>query len=68
MTQAELTDVASYCYGEPREAAGEILRLRSALFDAKLKLQLYRNAHSGKYIGGVEYTQLMKRIDDALSP
>lgn len=41
--------------------------LSDALLDAKLKLQLYREKHSGEYIGGVEYTELMRRIDAALA-
>ena len=50
----------SYIY-EQREA------LRSALASAKEKLKLYRAAHSGEYIGGMEYVMLMQKIDAALT-
>jgi hypothetical protein len=40
--------------------------LRGTLLAAKEKLRLYRAGHSGEYIGGVEYTSLMKQIDDVL--
>lgn len=33
---------------------------------AREKLALYRAAHSGEYLGGVEYTELMRRIDAVL--
>jgi hypothetical protein len=36
--------------------------LRAALRDAKEKLELYRS----EYVGGVEYRELMRRIDEAL--
>lgn len=42
-------------------------RLREALKVAREKLVLYRQEHSGVYIGGVEYTQLIRQIDDALN-
>ena len=37
--------------------------LRDALGSSKKKLELYRNQHSGEYIGGMEYTALIKCID-----
>lgn len=40
--------------------------LRKALLLAKEKLALYRAAHGGEYVGGLEYTALVKLIDDAL--
>ncbi len=40
--------------------------LREALEAAKLKLSLYRGEHSGEYVGGMQYTDLMTMIDEAL--
>lgn len=40
--------------------------LYALLQECKHKLQLYRDQHSGEYIGGVEFTQLRRRIDKAL--
>lgn len=42
------------------------IAMRQALLDCKEKLQLYRAQHSGAYIGGVEFIELMRRIDAAL--
>jgi hypothetical protein len=36
------------------------------LRNAREKLVLYRQAHSGEYIGGVEFTTLIRSIDAAL--
>jgi hypothetical protein len=58
----------------------EIMRLRSALAEkekeceglreavvaAKIKLALYRERVGPSYVGGQEYTSLMKSIDEAL--
>lgn len=44
----------------------EITSLRTALSRAREKLTLYREAHGGEYVGGVEYTQLIREIDAAL--
>lgn len=44
----------------------EIGRLRTALKAAKEKLTIYRASRSGEYSGGMEYTALMKLIDNAL--
>ena len=44
-----------------------IVRLRAALALAKEKLELYRAQHSGEYVGGVEYSELMQQINAALS-
>jgi hypothetical protein len=30
------------------------------------KLRLYREAHGGEYVGGMEYTALQRRIGDAI--
>lgn len=53
--------------------AHEIVRLRAlsetraaALEAARHKLTLYREQHSGEYIGGMEYTALLRMIDTAL--
>ena len=40
--------------------------IRQTLIDCREKLTLYRQQHSGEYIGGVEYTQLLNSIDIAL--
>jgi hypothetical protein len=40
--------------------------MRQVLIDCKEKLRLYRAQHSGEYVGGVEYMELMRRIDAAL--
>lgn len=42
------------------------ITMRQVLIDCKEKLQLYRKERSGVYVGGVEYTELMRRIDAAL--
>lgn len=36
--------------------------LSQLLWDCAYKLQRYRVAHSGEYVGGVEYTELQRRI------
>jgi len=41
--------------------------LIDALKDCKEKLKLYRENHSGEYIGGREYMGLMKDIEQALA-
>lgn len=48
-------------------AIDRIAELEAVLSAAKKKLELYRAQHSGEYVGGVEYTELMARIDAALS-
>lgn len=45
---------------------GDVAKMRAALQDARYKLQLYREAHGAQYLGGVEYGELMKRIDAVL--
>lgn len=37
------------------------------LKDCKEKLSLYRAEHSGAYVGGVEYTELIARINAYLA-
>jgi hypothetical protein len=59
-----------------REATTEIDRLRQlvaeadprgdALRAAREKLVLYRQTHSGEYVGGTELTALLRQIDQAL--
>lgn len=51
---------ASGCMACKLEAA------KQALFEAVIKLSLYRAQHSGEYVGGIEYTQLQKMIDEVL--
>lgn len=41
-------------------------KLAEVLTQAREKLKLYRAVHSGEYLGGVEYSELMRRIDEAL--
>lgn len=48
------------------DAAARLATYAAALKAAKEKLALYRAAHSGAYVGGVEYTALMDMIDKAL--
>ena len=39
---------------------------RMALMQAREKLALYRQQHSGEYVGGMEYSSLLKLIDEAI--
>lgn len=39
---------------------------REALIKAREKLQLYRANCSGEYVGGMEYTALIKIMDEAI--
>lgn len=48
------------------KAKRRIVKLEGALRRAKQKLILYRAEHSGEYIGGTEYMNLMEIIDAAL--
>jgi len=48
------------------EAAARIEALEEALRRAKDKLECYRKNHSGKYVGGMEYSALMQAIRAAL--
>ena len=41
--------------------------LRRLLMDCAEKLNFYRAQHSGEYVGGVEYTELQRRIVAALT-
>uniref|UniRef100_A0A6M3LUC0 Uncharacterized protein n=1 Tax=viral metagenome TaxID=1070528 RepID=A0A6M3LUC0_9ZZZZ len=41
--------------------------ITTVLSNCKTKLQLYRANMDGEYLGGVEYTELIKRIDDLFS-
>ncbi len=51
-----LVDYASYA------------QLEQTLRNAREKLVLYRQAHSGEYIGGVEFNTLIHSIDAVLTP
>lgn len=44
----------------------ENMQLRELLRLARAKLELYCAGHSGEYIGGMEYNELIRRIDAAL--
>ncbi len=48
------------------ELLGRSANRRMALMKAREKLVLYRAQHSGEYIGGMEYTALLKLIDEAI--
>ena len=52
---------------EARKAEVAGIGVEKALREARQKLQLYREAHSGEYVGGLEYTQLIRLIDIALT-
>ena len=45
----------------------QINELRMLLAKARDKLALYRAEHSGEYIGGTEYTELMRQIEKLVS-
>ena len=47
--------------------ADAILELMRAAESAREKLKLYRSQHSGEYIGGMEYTALINKLDNALA-
>lgn len=49
------------------EAYQKIGQMKQALEHAKEKLQLYRDDHTGAFVGGVEYTQLIREIDAAIA-
>ena len=52
----------------PQPLREEIL---SVIYNCKIKLQIYRNQLGGAYAGGIEYTELIKRIEklcERLSP
>ena len=44
-----------------------VFELEDVLRQAKEKLELYRQSHSGEYVGGTEFSVLMRRIDAVLS-
>ena len=46
--------------------AKRIRELQAVLRAARDKLVRYREQHSGEYVGGMEYTALIKRIDAVL--
>lgn len=46
----------------------QVDNMSTVMREARHKLQLYRDEHSGVYVGGVEFTELMKRIDAVLPP
>ena len=52
--------------GEISDLIREIDDLKELLADCKVKLAHYREQHSGEYVGGVEYTEIMARIERAM--
>ena len=42
------------------------MTLEQLLIACRTKLQLYRDAHSGEYIGGMEYSALRRELDAAI--
>jgi hypothetical protein len=48
------------------DLTAKVAALHAALTAARDKLALYRACHSGEYIGGIEYTALVRLIDSAL--
>lgn len=47
-------------------ASERLGRMREALLLSKQKLQCYRDIHGDEYVGGFEYSALMRKIDEAL--
>jgi hypothetical protein len=47
-------------------ARAKIARMRGTLIAASTKLCLYRAQHSGEYVGGVEFHELMRQISEVL--
>lgn len=43
------------------------VQLRRVLLLCREKLVLYRKEHTGEYVGGMEYTVLLREIDAALT-
>lgn len=56
----------------PQELYASLLsenaQMRTLLRAAREKLALYRAQHSGQYVGGIEYTTLVREIDAILKP
>lgn len=44
----------------------QLAEARKVLLWSRQKLELYRSEHSGQYIGGMEYTELIRYIDAAM--
>lgn len=57
------------CGASAHNAKVEVVRkgIETLLKDCKEKLRLYRQHTTGEYYGGVEYTDLIQRIDQALA-
>lgn len=49
------------------ESNTRIAHLERALAYAREKLVLYRAVHGGEYVGGMEFTALLRLIDEAAS-
>lgn len=50
----------------PNRRKGGSMTLEQLLIACRTKLQLYRDAHSGEYIGGMEYSALRRELDAAI--
>ncbi len=48
------------------QQAAKIERLRASLEKATEKLQIFRSQTDGQYVGGMEYSALMKMIAEAI--
>ena len=46
-------------------AVVDVSFLRNVLSDCKIKLGIYRAQSGGQYFGGMEYTALIRNIDEA---
>ena len=46
----------------------QVENMAKVLRDAQAKLEKYRQAHGGEYVGGVEYATLMAMIEAVLPP
>lgn len=49
------------------KANAKLSLIRAALVAAKEKLQLYRDHYGSEYLGGMEFSALMRKIDSALA-
>lgn len=59
-------EIAKQMMRDPIDMQYQIAELKHILKDARAKLVCYRAEHSGEYVGGMEYSSLLRRIDEAL--
>ena len=57
---------ARMCHADRGNLLEDCDTLEAALKEARIKLQKYHDHYGGTYVGGMEYTQLMKMISAAL--